>query len=339
MRAAPPPETALAATEEHASPSQKRDFAGTPAVALVTARAAHALDEDLPVLVTAFAAAGAHAEIAEWDDHEVDWSRFDLALLRSTWDYTERLPQFLAWAERTAGLTLLLNPLPAVRWNSDKHYLRDLSGWGVPVVPTTFVDAGSDGRAALEEFLAHDTCAEVVVKPAVGAGSRDARRHARTATAEMLAHLRPLLAAGRGMMLQPYLEGVDRDGETALVFIEGRFSHAIRKGPLLPAGAPSTAGLFAPEEITPRSPSGDEMAVAARAVAQVPFGQLLYARVDLIRDAAAQPRVLELELAEPSLFLAYAPQSAARFASAALQRLHSASPRAGRGDPGSNYVR
>jgi glutathione synthase/RimK-type ligase-like ATP-grasp enzyme len=318
------------------APGKTPDFAGTPAVALVTARAAHALDDDLPVLVTAFAAAGADAEIAEWDDHEVDWSRFDLALLRSTWDYTERLPQFLAWVERTAGLTLLLNPLPVVRWNSDKHYLRELSGWGVPVVPTTFVDAGSDARAALEEFLAHDNCAEMVVKPAVGAGSRDARRHARAATAEILAHLQPLLAAGRSMMLQPYLEGVDRDGETALVFIEGRFSHAIRKGPLLPAGAPSTAGLFAPEEITPRSPSADEIAVAARAVAQVPFGQLLYARVDLIRDATAQPRVLELELAEPSLFLAYAPQSAARFVSAALQRLRGVRALGGLG---SNYVR
>jgi O-ureido-D-serine cyclo-ligase len=297
-----------------------RNFAGTPGVALVTCRAARGLDEDLPLLLTAFEAVGASAEIVDWDDGEVDWARFDLALLRSAWDYTERLPQFLAWVERAAARTLLLNPPPVVRWNSDKHYLRHLSRAGVPVVPTTFVESGVEPLPVLEEFLAHHSCLEVVVKPAVGAGSRDARRHARAAIDEILAHLSPLLASGRSMMLQPYLESVDHEGETALIFIDGRFSHAIRKGPLLPSGSPSTAGLFAPEQITPRFPSADEVAVAERAVAQVPHGELLYARVDLIRDEAGAPRVLELEITEPSLFFAYA-DAAPHFVAAALARL------------------
>ena len=299
-----------------------RGFARTPIVALVTCRAARGLDEDMPPLLTALEAAGARAAIVDWDDDGVDWARFDLALLRSAWDYTERLPQFLTWVERTAAVTLLLNPPPVVRWNSDKHYLRALDGAGVPVVPTMFLEAGVEPLPVLEQFLAHDRCAEVVVKPAVGAGSRDARRHARADIDEILAHLRPLLAAGRSMMLQPYLESVDREGETALIYIEGAFSHAIRKGPLLPAGAPSTAGLFAPEEITRRAPGADELAVAGLAVAQVPFERLLYARVDLIRDAAGGPRVLELEITEPSLFFAYA-DAAPRFVAAALGRLAS----------------
>ena len=326
MTPAPAPEIALAATRERASRSKTRDFAGTPTVALVTCRAARGLDEDMPPLLRAFAAAGAAAEIVDWEDDEVDWGSFDLALLRSAWDYTERLPQFLGWVERTAARTLLLNPPPVVRWNSDKHYLRDLSRAGVPVVPTTFVEAGAEPLPLLEDFLAHEPCLEVVVKPAVGAGSRDARRHARADIDEILAHLQPLLAAGRSMMLQPYLESVDHEGETALVFIEGSFSHAIRKGPLLPAGAPATAALFAAEEITPRGPSADELAVAERAVAQVPLGRLLYARVDLIRDAAGGPRVLELEITEPSLFFAYS-DAAPRFAAAALTRLASSRTR------------
>lgn len=275
----------------------------------------------MPPLVAAFAAAGAAAEIAVWDDAQVDWSRFDLTLLRSAWDYSERLPQFLAWVERAAAQTLLLNAPAVVRWSSDKHYLRDLAAGGVPVVPTTFLEPAADPAVVLAEFLAHQPCVEVVVKPAVGAGSRDARRHARDDIDEILAHLRPLLAAERGMMLQPYLDRVDRDGETALIFIDGNFTHAIRKGALLPAGAPSTTALSAPEEIISRIPTADETAVAERAVAQVPFAELLYARVDLVRDATGQPRVLELELAEPSLYFTYAPAAAARFVSAALQRL------------------
>jgi hypothetical protein len=89
----------------------------------------------------------------------------------------------------------------------------------------------------------------------------------------------------------------------------------------LPAGAPATEALFAPEHISPRVPDPDELLVARRAVAQVPFGRLLYARVDLIRNAAGQPQVLELELTEPSLYLSYAPGSEQRFVNAALKRL------------------
>ena len=293
------------------------------AVALVTCRAARGLDEDLPPLITAFAGAGACAEIVDWDDGEIDWARFDLALLRSAWDYTERLPQFLAWVERAAAVTLLINPVPVVRWNSDKHYLLELARARLPVVPTRIAEAGSSARPVLEEFLSQHDAAELVVKPAVGAGSRDARRHSRRDTDEILAHMQPLLAAGRSVMLQPYLESVDRDGETALMFIDGRFSHAIRKGPLLPAGAPATAALFAPEDIGPRVPGADELAVAESVMAQLPFDSLLYGRVDLIRDEAGRPCVLELELTEPSLYLAHEPGSARRFAAAALQRLTS----------------
>ncbi len=292
-----------------------------PAVALVSARAARGLDEDMPPLLAAFAAAGAHAEIADWDDAGVDWARFDIALLRSAWDYTERLPEFLTWVEHTASVTRLMNPAPVVRWNSDKHYLHELARAGLAVVPTCYADPGADAGAVLREFLAQHSCTEVVVKPAVGAGSRDTRRHAGTATAEILVHMNRLLAAQRSVMLQPYLSGVDVHGETALMFIAGRFSHAIRKGPLLPPGAPSTQGLFAPEAISPRIPGADELAAAERVLAHLPFGTLLYARVDLIRDAQGSPRLLELEITEPSLFLAHAPGSGSRLATAALAGL------------------
>jgi hypothetical protein len=293
----------------------------TSLVALVTARAARGLDEDMPPLTAALAAAGAESQIVEWDDREVDWARFDLVVPRSAWDYAERLPEFLAWAERVARLTRLVNPLPVVRWNTDKHYLGELTRAGAPVVPTWYAEPGADAGRTLDELLAADACREVVVKPAVGAGSRDARRHLRADRAEILAHIEPLLAARRSVMLQPYLESVDSKGETALMYIDGRFSHAVRKGALLPAGAPSTAGLFAPEEIVPRAPGADELAAAERILGAAPFEKLVYARIDLLRDAAGAPRLLELELTEPSFFLAHAPGSAERFAAALLRRL------------------
>ncbi len=157
--------------------------------------------------------------------------------------------------------------------------------------------------------------------PQSGAGSRDTRRHPRSARAAILAHMGYLLEARRSVMLQPYLSGVDAHGETALIFIAGRFSHSIRKGPLLAPGAAATAALFAAEDIRARPPGADELAVGERILAQLPFGELLYARVDLIRGADGAPCLLELELTEPSLFFAHAPGSAARYAHAALAGL------------------
>jgi glutathione synthase/RimK-type ligase-like ATP-grasp enzyme len=297
-----------------------RNAGVTARIALVSARAARGMDEDMPPLQAAFAQLGAHSEIADWDDPQVEWRSFDLALLRSAWDYTERLAQFLGWVERTAAVTRLLNPVAVVRWNSDKHYLLTLAGQGVPIVPSTFAEPGADVERVLQEFLAQSVHEDVVVKPAVGACSRDTRRHARDRHEEICTHVRRLLEAGRSALLQPYLAGVDRDGETALIFIDGQFSHAIRKGPLLPRDGQATAALFAPEDIIPRAPAADELALAERLLKQLPVGKLLYARVDLIRDADGKPRLLELELTEPSLFFAHAPDAAARFAVAALRR-------------------
>jgi hypothetical protein len=284
-----------------------------PRVALVSARAARHVDEDLPPLLAALAEAGADATVADWDDPEVDWAAFRLALLRSTWDYAERLAEFLAWADRTATVTELVNPPRVIRWNTDKHYLGELAQAGVPVVPTRFVEPGEHPQRALDSFLREASTGEWVVKPAVGAGSVDAARYTRGDDRVANDHIERLLDAGRSVMLQPYLDHVDLHGETALIYFAGRFSHAVRKGPLLQRGTAPTDALFAQEQITPRMPSPEELQVGDRALTSLPFETPLYARVDLIGSADGRHCLLELELTEPSLFFAHAPGAAERF--------------------------
>ena len=287
-------------------------------LALVTAAAARDLDEDLPPLRAALAAVpGIEVHVVNWDDADLDWSAFDVALLRSTWDYSTRLPEFLDWATRAAAATMLLNPLAVVRWNTDKHYLHDLAQAGIATVPSVFVEPGHDAAAALSGFLRAQTAGEFVVKPAIGAGSRDAQRYGHDENAAALAHVERLLADRRSVLLQPYLQRVDEHGETALIFFNGAFSHAIRKGPLLRRGEGPTRDLFAAEQISARTPTDEEVRLGERTLAAMPFpGRLLYARVDLIHDADGSPRVLELELSEPSLFFDHAAGSAQRFAGA-----------------------
>jgi O-ureido-D-serine cyclo-ligase len=281
-------------------------------LALVTAIVATGTDEDMDPLLDACLRAGIDARVLAWDDPTVSWGRFDAALLRSPWDYTERLPEFMAWCERVDRVTRLLNPLSVLHWNTDKHYLADLAALGVPTVSTTFVEPDADPLPALDAFLTRDGgIREFVVKPAVSAGSRDTQRYARAQQFAAGNHIARLLDQGRSVMLQPYLSSVDALGETALIYLDGEFSHAIRKGPLLRPDEAATDALFAAEAISPRQPAEDERSLAESAMLAVTRKldlavPLLYARVDVIRDADGEPRLLELELTEPSLFLAHA---------------------------------
>ena len=244
-------------------------------------------------------------------------------MLRSTWDYTQRLPEFFAWAGKVAGETTLLNPLPVVQWNSDKHYLRDLADKGVPTVPSSFIEPGENAHLRIADLLSDPAVNEFVVKPAVGAGSRDAQRFGREEQEDAARHASNMLTEKRSVLLQPYLGKVDEHGETALMYFQGEFSHAIRKGPLLKRKEGPTTELFAKEAITARVPDAAELGVAARALLALPFETPLYARVDLIRDQQGDPVVLELELIEPSLFFPYSAGSAEKFAAAVVRRAKS----------------
>jgi len=268
-------------------------------------------DEDLPELRDELAALGHGAEPVVWDSG-ADWAAYDLVVVRNTWDYITRLDEFLAWAD---GIAHLANPAAVLRWNTDKRYLRELADAGVPVVPTLWDPAG------LPDWP------EYVIKPAVSAGSRDTARWSAGEAEQARAHLEGLLAEGRTVMVQPYLDAVDSAGETALVFFDGEFSHSVRKAPILTPGSGVqeiiTDDKDEREQITAREASPAEQALAREVLAALPWdpAELLYARVDLIPGPDGSPVLLELELSEPSLFLRHAPGSAGRLAAAVARRL------------------
>ena len=273
-------------------------------VALATWSGLPDLDADSALLPPALAELGVQAVPAVWDDPAVDWAAYDLVVVRSTWDYTLRREEFLAWAH---GVPRLLNPAPVLAWNSRKTYLRDLEAAGVPVVPTTFVAPG-------QEYAPPP--GEVVVKPTVSAGARDTERHADGRDGAAL--VARLHAQGRTAMVQPYVDGIDAHGETAVLLCDGELSHAARKAPLLP---PPGAEVE-PGAISAREPTPEQLAVARAAIAAVPYdAPLLYARVDLVPGPDGSPLVIELEVTEPSLFLRWSPGSAQRFAAGVVRRL------------------
>ncbi|MGK5741747.1 ATP-grasp domain-containing protein [Micromonospora sp. URMC 103] len=300
--------------------NQQQPTRGEPRVALVTCTELADLDPDDRLVLAPLAARGVTAEPVVWDDPAADWAAYDLAVLRSPWDYMLRRDEFVAWAAR---VPLLANPADVVRWNTDKRYLDELSAAGVPTVPTSWVVPGEPWQPPADS-------GEYVIKPAVSAGSKDTGRYdlGDPEHRELAAgHVRRLSDAGRLTMIQPYLEAVDAAGETALLFLAGpgglAFSHAIRKGPLLTGPDFGVDGLYRPEEITPRTATEEQLAVAAQTLAAVPGGpeRLLYARVDLIPGPDNRPVLVEVELTEPSLFLGHAEGAPDRLAEAIVTYL------------------
>lgn len=297
-------------------------------LALVTSRGSLPIDVDMPLLLKACQTVGLQAQVCDWEDPQVSWGHFDAAVLRSPWNYVEDLPAFLAWCDRVAQRTRLFNPPEVSRWSLDKRYLADLSRLGVPVVPTEFLTPDLPEQAslaALQAFMArHPKSGEFVIKPTVGAYSRDVQRFPRSAAHQAHRYIVRLQQRGCHVMLQPYLSAIDRDGETNLAFFDGHYSHAIRKSAMLMADG--TVHVPTQDLRQARQADAQEQAVAGQALAaaarhlqlQAP---LLYARVDLIRDQQGQPRVLELELCEPSLNLPFSDGSALRFAQAIARRV------------------
>ncbi|MEX0876308.1 MAG: hypothetical protein WD114_02515 [Phycisphaerales bacterium] len=271
-------------------------------------------DLDERPLVMGLEAAGYGVEVVAWDDGTVDWSRFDAAVIRATWNYPEHEQAFREWIELAAGATRLFNSAEVVRWNMHKGYLRELEGRGVPIIPTVFFERG--GKAELDAVCDGRGWEKIVIKPSIGCGSRgtgvftlgDRRSQAR-------AYLKDALGA-RDMMVQGYMPQVEREGETALVVIDGKLTHAIEKRPRFHGEDESVS-------LREGGPS-DEQRAFARQVLDAAGRECLYARVDVIPDDDGGLMLSELEMLEPSLFFPQNPAAVGVLVRGLERRLASA---------------
>lgn len=285
-------------------------------IALATSAWADGKDEELKILAVALDRLGATCSTPRWDDGRVDWRSFDAVVVRSTWDYPERPASFLRWARHVDERSTLLNPIGAVGWNIDKAYLQDLADAGVPVVPTTLCASGESWQPPSKN--------EYVIKPSVSNAARNTARYRPGVDDDRArAHVASLQDGGHTVLTQPYMHAVDRHGEISLVYFDGRYSHAARKTALLRPAGPLSDDLFFRADITGAQPTPAERACAELALDAITarFGQLLFARIDLLATHADNPVLLECELIEPLLFLDHHHDAVARLAAAILRRV------------------
>lgn len=277
-------------------------------VALVTCAAHPELSGDDRLLLPALSAAGFEPIARRWDDPDEPWARHAAVVVRSCWDYHHRALEFHAWLDRLeeAG-TRVLNPVPILRWNADKRYLRDLAAAGIEVVPTAWVDERDEG--SLAALAGARGWRRVVVKPSVSATAFQTWRTGPEVTDDDEQRFRRLTGE-RPALVQPYLPEIE-SGELSLVFLGGQYSHAVLKRP--------SPGDFRVQAdfggtVEPVRPDPHVVDAAARVLRAAP-GATLYARVDLCL-VAGRVQLMELELLEPALFFATEAAATARFTEA-----------------------
>jgi len=272
------------------------------------------LFSDDRLLVQEFTRRGIEAASVVWRDHRLDWDLFDLALIRSTWDYIDDREHFLSvLAEIEASRCRLFNPLEAVSWNSDKRYLLDLERWHVPTVPTYL--ASTLDQDHWRDLAIAGNWSEAILKPTIGAGGANVHRvtpEEIVSTLERLAVEQPQ----RDFLVQPLIETVIHEGEWSFIYIGGKLSHVLLKKPA--AGDYRAHGIYGGSLAVIDEPLAEDVVQAEAILASLPF-ELLYARLDLVR-IGDRLCVMELELIEPILYFSRAPTGVGRLVDASLAR-------------------
>jgi hypothetical protein len=243
-----------------------------------------------------------------WDDPKIDWNKCQFAVMRSTWDYHRKFDAFQKWLVNPHFEGRMWNPPELMKWNSRKTYLRELENAGIDIVPTVWLDNALTSDIA-DRLVDETPWKKAVLKPVVGLSTfgvsilnMERKEEAQKKIIE--------LTAARESMLQPYMEEVEKSGERSLMYMNGKFSHAIRKVAFQHFAPAGGAG----ERLI--DPEPDEIGLAEAALRNVPH-QWLYARVDVVRDPVEnKPRLMELELVEPSMFMQFHPDAPQRFADA-----------------------
>jgi len=261
------------------------------------------------LLRAAFDGLGLSSMRVNWSHADEDWSQYRCAVFRTTWDYFDRFAEFTAWLDRVERQTRLCNPASIIRWNMDKHYLVDLAARGIRVVPSRFVERGSELH--LHDLLDQTGWPEAVIKPCVSGAARHTYRVNRANAERINLIIRPLLAS-ESFIFQPFQASIMQTGEDSLMVFGGRYSHAVRKL--------AKPGDFRVQDdhggtVGPYQPTHAQIELAERAIAAcdpVPA----YGRVDMIRDNAGRHAIMELELIEPELWLRFHPPAAEAFATA-----------------------
>lgn len=297
-------------------------------VSLVTCQQYPNLEADDDGLLDALRSNGIEPQIVFWDDPDIDWEEAGVCVIRSVRDYADRKTEFLNWAHQVPRL---LNPADVVEWATDKHYLIELEKRGLPVVPTTWLEAsaGLSKHQVHTRFPAHG---DFVVKPAVSSGARQMGRYdATSGSSRMHAinHAVDLLGQGHTVMVQRYLPQIDGAGEVSLVYMNGVLTHCAEKEAML-AGVTDKGEELETHVTGVRPPSAKEWEWGEKARRVVHRyirdrlnhdQQFLFLRIDIVPDGQGSYYLMEISPVDAKLHLQQLENGVQLFADAIATRV------------------
>ena len=288
-------------------------------VTLVTCRAYYEPDKITPyiqnilyeqeLLKSSLEAQGLKVNVTFWDNPSYKWQETKSLLFRTVWDYFERFDEFWEWLEQVKTKTRLINSYELIKWNIDKHYLKDMSSWGIETVPTYFADKGCNMK--LHEIAKRNQWKDLVIKPAISAS---AFKTYKILANEIQANekLFNSLVQERNMLVQPYFETITQLGEASLMVLDGKFTHAILK-------------KAQPGDFRVQDDFGGTVHNYIPTKAEINFAEEVfktcktkpvYGRVDIVWDNDKNFYLSELEIIEPELWIRNYPKCAERIAEA-----------------------
>lgn len=265
------------------------------------------------LLQRGFEEQGFETDLVVWNSPEIDWNQYDIALIRSTWDYLDHKELFLeVLSQIEASTCKLYNSLEAVRWNIDKHYMFDLEKWNVPIIPTYLASKmGADG---IRNIFIERGWQTAVIKPMIGlAGS-----YTHKVDLDELEGMTRRLQVDhprQEFIIQPFIESVVDEGEWSFIYFDGELSHVLLKKP-----APDdyrVQGIYG-GTIQPVEPRPDDLVQAEGVMTKLPF-DLLQARLDFVR-VEGRLSIIEVELIEPIFSFHLVPEGTGRLVHATREK-------------------
>lgn len=268
------------------------------------------LFEEDNLLIRGFEAQGFRASPVVWSDPNVDWNQFDIALIRSTWDYLDASEHFLSVLSKIESSSCkLFNPLSAVRWNMDKRYLLDLEEQGAQIIPT-YMTSHIELDALHKRFV-ENQWQTVILKPAIGLAAFHTYRIPLDEIENVLIKIKTDQPLSE-YLIQPFIENIIAEGEWSFIYFNRQLSHVLLKKP-----APNdyrVQGIYG-GTIQLSEPQSHDLLQATSVLDRLP-SEILYARLDFVR-VDGQLSVMEVELIEPIFSFNLVPESIVRLVNAA----------------------
>lgn len=263
---------------------------------------------------SALEAKGLKVDITYWDNPSYEWQQTKSVVFRTVWDYFERFDEFWEWLEQVKTKTRLINSYELIKWNIDKHYLRDLKNNDIQVVPTFFADRGNN--ISLKEIANLNDWKHIVIKPAISASAFNTYKITNDEI-EQNEHLFHELLQTHDMLVQPFFSTISELGEASLMVFGGKFTHAILKK--------AKTGDFRVQDdfggtVHDYNPTQEEINFAEK-VFQSCTSMPIYGRVDIVWDTNKNLYLSELEIIEPELWIRNRPESAKKIADAVIKIL------------------